>query len=91
MSKKKPGFTIAEVTLPDDLANRIADVCPVVGQSRNQWLLEAATQRLHGASGALSHTNFPATVVEVLKVTNGKLSRLEAEHLVALVITEMAK
>ena len=46
--------------------------------------------RLDSGDAKLDRSNFPATVASVLKATNGKLSRIEAEHLTSLVIIGMS-
>jgi hypothetical protein len=90
-SHERKGSTTVKIAVPDDLLPRITLAAKSAAQPRSHWLLEAAQQRLSNGSAMLDRASYPKAVQGVLKATNGKLSRLEAEHAVALVINAMAK
>ena len=56
--------------------------------NRATFIREAVQFRLN-ANQLPSHTKLPAATTAVLKNTAGKLSRIEAEHIVAVVINAL--
>ena len=51
---------------------------------------EIIRRAISGSLQPMKRDNYAKTCVDVLKTTNGKLTRLEAEHLVSVVIKGMA-
>ena len=79
-----------EVNVPQDLFDRLAVACTNSAQPRSYWICDAIQSRLDSGDAKIDRSNFTATVASVLKATNGKLSRIEAEHLTSLVIIGMS-
>jgi len=91
MSRQRANSTVVKLAVPDDLLPTIDAVVADAGQPRSHWILDAIQQRLNPSNKPDSPSaNYARAATAVLKATNGKLTRQEAEHCVALVITSMA-
>ena len=90
MSTSKANCRKVEINVPQDLFDRLTVASTNSSQPRSHWICDAIQFRLDSGDAKLDRSNFPATVASVLKATNGKLSRIEAEHLTSLVIIGMS-
>ena len=83
-------MTTVKASIPDDLLPSINAAAAAANQNRSQWLLEAAKRHLTPSVNLINRNGYPLAIQGVLKASNGKLSHLEAEHAVALVINALA-
>ena len=90
-SKTRKGATTVKVSIPDDLMPQVNDAAAAVPCARSHWIIDAIEARLGKGDAFVKRENYPAACTAVLKATNGKLSRMEAEHVVALAISKMAQ
>lgn len=79
-----------EINVPQTLFDRLTVACTNTSKPRSHWICDAIQSRLDSGDAKIDRSNFTATVASVLKATNGKLSRIEAEHLTSLVIIGMS-
>lgn len=88
MSTKRQGCREIHCNLPQELFDAVENNR---GKThRSHWVIEAIQDRLRGTGGNMARENYPLATAKVLQVTQGKLTRLEADHVVAAVITAMA-
>ena len=87
---RKDAFTV-KVSIPNDLLPKVDDAAASVPCPRSHWIIDAIEARLGKGDAFVKRENYPAACTAVLKATNGKLSRLESEHVVALAISKMAQ
>jgi len=80
-----------EVSFEPETLSAIDEAAQRFSQSRALWLREAATMRLKTGTGQMDRTRYPDAVREVLRIADGRLSRLQAEHIAAKVISTIAK
>ena len=91
MSKERKGATTVKVSIPDDLLLQVDAKAKEESKFRSHWILESIESRLNGTIGVpLQRCNIPLAVSQVLKASNGKLTRNEAEHLVSKTIIALA-
>ena len=90
-SKNRKGIKTVEVAIPDDLLPQVNEAAASVPCPRSHWILDAIEARLGKGDAFIKRENYPAACTAVLKATNGKLSRMESEHVVALAISKMAQ
>ena len=88
MSTKRAGCREIHCNLPNELFDAVE---AARGKThRSHWLIEAVEDRLRGTGGNIARENYPRATAKVLQITSGKLSRLEADHVVAAVITALS-
>jgi len=80
-----------KVSFDADTLAAIDEAAQQSNQYRSTWLREAATMRLTHGSGQIDRTRYPDAVRAVLRIADGRLSRLQAEHIAAKVISTIAK
>ena len=73
-----------KLTVPDDLLNTLHDEAEPSNITRAQLV-----RNIVDSSLMASHTRFPAAVTAVLKIADGRLTRMQAEHITAVVIKEV--
>jgi hypothetical protein len=91
MSKDRRNAFVAKVAIPNDVLASVDAAAADASQPRSHWILDAMQTRLTGDGATINRQHYPLAVQEVLKITSGKLTRLEAEHTVALVIRTLAQ
>ena len=72
----------------DNLIAQLNSASASANINRATFIREAVQFRLD-SDNLPSHTKLPAATTAVLKTTAGKLSRLEAEHIVAVVVNAL--
>ena len=72
----------------DSLIAQLNDASQSASVNRATFIREAVQFRLN-ANQLPPHSKLPAATTAVLKNTAGKLSRIEAEHIVAVVINAL--
>jgi hypothetical protein len=91
MSKDRKGATTVKVAIPDQLLQEVDARAKEESQFRSHWILDSIESRLNGTVGVpLKRCNIPLAVSLALKASNGKISRLEAEHIVSKTIIALA-
>lgn len=83
--------TEVKVSFDQDTLSSIDEAAQRSGQFRSVWLREAATMRLSSGAGQMDRTRYPDAVRAVLRLADGRLSRIQAEHIAAKVISTIAK
>ena len=78
--------TTIELTVPHQMLEQLNIAATKHSLSRAEIIRRA----ISGSLQPMKRDNYAKTCVDVLKTTNGKLTRLEAEHLVSVVIKGMA-
>ena len=78
--------TTIKLAVSDDMLEQLNTAATSHSLTRAEIIRRAISGSLH----PMKRENYAKTCTEVLKATNGKLSRLEAEHLVSVVIKGMA-
>ena len=80
-----------DLTLPVDHCDQLTDLCQQQQISRRHLLQEIVAQYLGTiAPPTFDRTHFLKAANAVMRITNGKLTRHEAEHVVALVVRTMS-
>ena len=79
-------LTTIKLAVPDDLLTQLNAAAEVEGMPRSELIRRTLSGQLHPAT----IENYPRTCSEVLRATNGKLSRAEVDHVVSVVIKGMA-
>jgi len=77
--------TTIKLTVSDEMLDQLNSIAATQNITRAELIRQSISQSLH----PFKRENYPKTCTEVLRATNGKLSRLESEHLVSVVIKEM--
>ena len=91
MSKERKGATTVKVSIPHETLQEVDARAKAESQFRSHWILDSIESRLNETVGVpLQRCNIPLAVSLALKASNGKLSRLEAEHLVSKTIIALA-
>lgn len=72
-----------EIKFPHDLLALIDQAAVDAGTNRSQFVRDTLEQHLAPNN---AYKRFPTAVTEILKLTDGKLSRLQAEHIASIVI-----
>ena len=80
---------LIKLNVPVDQLDQLNDACNRQQRNRSDMLREVIDQYLNTVMPVFDRTKFLAASTAVLRATNGKLSRQEADHLVALVVKEM--
>ena len=75
-----------KLAIPDDLLAQLNAAAEVEGMPRSELIRRTLTGQLQ--LGSIK--NYPKTCADVLRATNGKLSRAEVDHVVSVVIKGMA-
>lgn len=73
-----------KLSVPDDLLDTLNAEAEQRQITRAHLIRDIVTTNLSKA-----HTRFPAAVTGVLKIADGKLTRMQAEHITAVVIKEI--
>ena len=73
-----------KLTVPDDLLDTLNAEAETRQITRAQLVREIVDKSL-----LASHARFPAAVTAVLKIADGRLTRMQAEHITAVVIKEV--
>ena len=66
----------------------LLDTLNAEADTRNITRAQLIRQIVH-TSLSPSHTRFPAAVTAVLKIADGRLTRMQAEHITAVVVKEI--
>ena len=90
MSTSKANCRKVEINVPQDLFDRLTVAATNTSQPRSHWICDAIDSKLDSGDAKLDRKNFPRTVASVLQALNGKINRVEAEHIVSLAIIGMA-
>jgi metal-responsive CopG/Arc/MetJ family transcriptional regulator len=91
MSKERKNATTIKVAIPDHLLSEVDARAKEESQFRSHWILDSIESRLNGTIGVpLKRCNIPLAVSLALKASNGKLTRIEAEHIVSKTIIALA-
>ena len=80
-----PSHTI-KLTVSDEMLAQLNAQAATEGLPRAEFIRRTLAGELH----PMVLENYPKTCAEVLRATNGKLSRAEVDHLVSVVIKGMA-
>ena len=80
-----PSTTI-KVCVSDEMLAQLNAQAAIEGMPRSEYIRRTMAGELHPFTLA----NYPKTCAEVLRATNGKLSRAEVDHVVSVVIKGMA-
>ena len=80
-----PSHTI-KVCVSDEMLTQLNAQAETEGMPRSEFIRRTLAGELH----PFVLENYPRTCADVLKATNGKLSRAEVDHVVSVVIKGMA-
>jgi metal-responsive CopG/Arc/MetJ family transcriptional regulator len=75
-----------KLAISDEMITQLDSRAAIEGMPRSELIRRTLSGQLHPAV----IENYPRTCAEVLRATNGKLSRAEVDHLVSVVIKGMA-
>ena len=89
--KTRKGATTVKVSIPDTLLPQVNEAAAKAACARSHWIIDAIQARLGSGDATVRRSHYPAACTAVLKATSGKLTRQEAEHVVALTIKTMAQ
>ena len=75
-----------KLAVSNEMLTQLDNQAQVEGMPRSEFIRRTLSGQLH----PLVLENYPKTCADVLRATNGKLSRAEVDHLVSVVIKGMA-
>jgi hypothetical protein len=75
-----------KLAVSDEMITQLDAQAQLEGMPRSELIRRTLSGQLH----PFVLENYPKTCAEVLKATNGKLSRAEVDHVVSVVIKGMA-